>query len=210
MIGAVSITRSITEFWDAAADSFDEPADHGLHDPAVRAAWSDRLDQWLPTAPADVLDLGCGTGSLALLVAQRGHRVTGVDISPNMVEHARRKLAGFDATFMVGDAAEPPEAPVDVVLARHVVWTLPDPAAALERWVSQCHPGGRLVLIEGRWGAGGGYVEGALPWDGGVTASTLSAALRPLVSELVVEPLTDPRLWGRAVDDERYAVLATV
>lgn len=55
--------------WDAAAGSFDEEPDHGLRDPAVRDAWARRMETWLPTAPSAVLDLGCGTGSLSLLVA---------------------------------------------------------------------------------------------------------------------------------------------
>lgn len=42
----------------------------------------------------------------------------------------------------------------------------------------------------------------------GVDAATLAGALGPLVSRLRVEPLLDPELWGRAVDDERYAVIA--
>ncbi|MEU3532965.1 methyltransferase domain-containing protein [Streptomyces murinus] len=56
--------------WDARAAGFDEEPDHGLRDPAVRAAWAARLRSWLPRRPADVLDLGCGTGSLSLLAAQ--------------------------------------------------------------------------------------------------------------------------------------------
>jgi SAM-dependent methyltransferase len=62
------------------------------------------------------------------------------------------------------------------VLCRHLVWTLPDPWSALREWVSRLRPGGRLVLIEGRWRAPGRdappYVPGgeALPWGGGVGA----------------------------------------
>ena len=141
-------------YWDAAAETFDEEPDHGLRDPAVRAAWAARMRCWLPPGPCDLLDLGCGTGSLALLAAEQGHRVTGVDRSPGMVERARTKLAGRDAAFLVGDAAEPPvgERRFDVVLVRHVLWALPDPRAALRRWAGLLAPGGRLVLIEGRWG----------------------------------------------------------
>ena len=47
-----------------------------------------------------------------------------------------------------------------------------------------------------------------LPWWGGVGAAILSATLAPMVAALSIEPLTDPLLWGRAVDDERYAALA--
>jgi SAM-dependent methyltransferase len=210
----MSTTPRIAEFWDEAAGSFDEEADHGLRDARISAAWDARLASWLPTPPADVLDLGCGTGSLSLLLARRGHRVTAVDLSPNMVAHARAKLADVDARVLVGDAANPPPLghEVDVVLVRHLLWTLPDPEAALRRWIALCRPGGRLVLIEGRWtpsAAAVDYVEG-LPWTGGVTAETLTATLRPLVSDLRVEPLTDPTLWGRTITDERYCVIATV
>ncbi|GAA0650524.1 hypothetical protein GCM10009535_30770 [Streptomyces thermocarboxydovorans] len=79
--------------WDAAAAAFDEEPDHGLRDPRVRAAWAGRLRDWLPAAPADVLDLGCGTGSLSLLAAEQGHRVTGVDRSRAMVTPAREKTS---------------------------------------------------------------------------------------------------------------------
>lgn len=182
-----------------------------MRDPLVRNAWDALLNSWLPSPPVDVLDLGCGTGSLSLLLAQRGHRVTGVDLSPNMVELARRKVAGFDVQVLVGDAADPPSLgrDLDVVLVRHLVWTLPDPPAALRRWVGLIRPGGRLVLVEGHWGASGGYVDG-LPWTGGVTAETLAGTLRPFVSDLRIQPLTDSALWGRDVTDERYCVVATV
>jgi hypothetical protein len=71
------------------------------------------------------------------------------------------------------------------------------------------------VLVEGRWNVPSGsmpYGEGAerLPWSGGVTADRLGAALAPLVDELHTERLDDPALWGRPIDDERYAVVGLV
>ncbi|MFF8194134.1 class I SAM-dependent methyltransferase [Streptomyces bobili] len=190
--------------WDAAAAAFDEEPDHGLRDPEVRAAWADRLRDWLPDRPGDLLDLGCGTGSLSLLAAERGHRVTGVDLSPAMVEQARTKLAGRDAVFLVGDAAAPPvgEERFDTVLVRHVLWTLPDPGRTLRHWRDLLRPGGRLVLVEGVWGTVSPV---------GIPADRLTALLTPLAGHTRVERLSDdPRLWGRAVEDERYAVVATV
>ena len=76
-----------------------------------------------------------------------------------MVERARAKTAGSAGVrVLVGDAADPPlaEAAYDVVLCRHVLWALPDPAAALRRWVRLLAPAGRLLLVEGRWGTGAG------------------------------------------------------
>ncbi|MEW2387837.1 trifunctional class I SAM-dependent methyltransferase/NUDIX hydrolase/VOC family protein [Streptomyces venezuelae] len=187
--------------WDAAAATFDDEPDHGLRDGTVRAAWADRMRDWLPDTPGDVLDLGCGTGSLALLAAGLGHRVTGVDLSPDMVDLAREKLAGRDAEVLVGDAGLPPVQGrrFDVVLARHVLWTFPDPEATLRHWCGLLRPGGRLILVEGVWGTVS---------PSGLPMSRLVAALTPLVARIHSERLSgDARLWGRRVDDERYAVV---
>ncbi|SDJ94467.1 Glyoxalase/Bleomycin resistance protein/Dioxygenase superfamily protein [Streptomyces indicus] len=196
--------------WDAEAATFDEEPDHGLRDPQVRAAWAERLAQWLPREPSEVLDLGCGTGSLAQLAVEQGHRVLGVDLAPSMVERARAKLGvqvsgmtsdggGAAAQFVVGDAARPPVGGrrFDVVLVRHVLWTFPDPAAVLRHWSSLLRPGGRLVLVEGVWG------------EGGLPVEQVTEALAPLAARVHTEDLSpDARLWGRPVHDLRYAVVA--
>lgn len=184
--------------WDAEAAGFDDAPDHGLHDPGVRAAWAALLQPEVPSR-SDVVDLGCGTGSLAVLLAEQGHRVRALDLSPAMVARARHKAEGLDVAVDVGDAARPAVVgPVDVVLARHVVWALPDPAAALRRWAALLRPGGRLVLVEGCWSTGAGLA---------------AEALRPLVEEafdaVEVLPLSDrDDLWGGPVADERYLLRA--
>ncbi|MDQ0778264.1 SAM-dependent methyltransferase [Streptomyces aurantiacus] len=188
--------------WDAESVTFDDEPDHGLRDPAVREAWAARLRGWLPRGPADVLDLGCGTGTLSLLASEARHRVTGVDLSPRMVELARAKLAGRDAAFLIGDAAAPPvgEQRFDVVLVRHVLWTLPDPGRVLRHWRGLLRPGGRLVLIEGVWGTVSPV---------GISADRLTALLAHVAEDVRVEELSDDSLlWGREVADERYAVIA--
>lgn len=188
-------------YWDAAAAAFDEEPDHGLRDPGVRAAWAARLRGWLPGGPSEVLDLGCGTGSLSLLAAELGHRVTAVDRSPRMAVLAGVKLAGTDARVVVGDAVRPPVADgrFDAVLVRHMLWALPDPAAALARWARLLRPGGRLVLVEGCWGES----EPA-----GIRADTLAELAAPLGGRVVIEQLAhDSALWGRTVRDERYAAV---
>src|SRR4051812_43836685 len=65
-----------------------------------------------------VLDLGCGTGDLACILAARGYHVTGIDISPLAVERARTKAGNTTARFHVQDATGPldlPNAPFDTI-----------------------------------------------------------------------------------------------
>lgn len=190
--------------WDAEAATFDDEPDHGLRDPAVRDAWARRLRDWLPQTTGDVLDLGCGTGSLSLLAAEQGHRVTAVDLSPGMVERAREKLAGHTAQVLVGDAGEPPVEGrrFDTILVRHVLWALPDPEAALRHWRGLLRRGGRLILVEGVWGTKS---------PSGIPAARLISALGPVATQLHTERLSgDERLWGKRVEDERYAVVAII
>ena len=195
---------SVSAYWDEQADGFDDQPDHGLRDPSIRQAWADLLARLIPPVGSRIADLGCGTGSLAVLLAGQGHRVTGLDAAPRMVQIAAEKAlaAGVDLDLRVGDASAPVLAPAsyDVVLARHVVWALPDPAASLRAWVDLLVPGGRLVLVEGHWSTGAGLRAAEL-------ALLLGADAR--LGEATVEPLPDPRLWGGPIVDERYAITSS-
>jgi len=189
------------EFWDGEAKAFDERPDHGLRDPAVRTAWSELLLKLLPVVPARVADVGCGTGSLSLLMAEAGHEVHGLDISPAMVKLAREKLAeaGYMAEFSVGDASAPPWArgSFDAVLTRHVLWAMVDPDVALSRWLGLLTPTGRLVLIDGRW------------WtEAGMTAADVSKLVLRHRKEAEVTLLNDATLWGGSISDERYVLVS--
>ena len=202
-------------YWNDYADAYDAEPDHGLGDPATREAWRLLLERWLPEQSSDVAELACGTGSLTALVAGLGHRAVGVDLAGNMVDRARTKTAeyGERVTIKQGDVSAPPVEPVsiDVILARHILWTLPDPQAALAGRRSLLRAGGRFLLVEGRWWSVGDedYNDDArMPWAGGVRAVDLAAALDPLVRRIEVVPLTDPVLWGKQIVDERYLLVA--
>ena len=207
----------VASYWNDFADSYDAEPDHGLGDLSTREAWRVLLERWLPQQSSQVADLACGTGSLTALVAGLGHSVVGVDLADRMVQRARMKTADFGGrvTIKQGDVTVPPIDPVsvDVVLARHILWTLRDPQAALARWHSLLRPGGRFLLVEGRWWSVGdeGYNDAdGMPWAGGVRAVDLVAALEPLAQRIEVVPLPDPVLWGKEIEDERYLVVATI
>ena len=99
-----------------------------------------------------VLDLGCGTGTLLAMAAERGAIVTGIDADPKMLAKAVPKLQGREARLIEGytTAVDLPEASFDVVISSlffHHLRTA-DKRATLERALGWLTPGGRLVIAD--------------------------------------------------------------
>ena len=190
------------QYWDDLASSFDDEPDHGLRDSLVLEAWTELLKTWIPAANATILDIGCGTGSLSVILARLGHTVTGIDLSPSMISLARTKAAayGLEIEFHIMDAshAQFAEHQFDVILCRHLLWALSEPEQVLQRWIKLLKPGGRLILIEGYWRTGAGLhaeeITEMLP------SSFINISVRNLSN--------DPGFWGGTVTDERYIIIA--
>jgi SAM-dependent methyltransferase len=138
-----------------------------------RAAWDDRAERWHARAAANalaadrtaeldriwdalrlnrdarLLDAGCGSGQWAIAFAERGARVTGIDLSPEMIRLARddANARGLDIEWRTGDVARlaDPLAVFDAIHARVLLQFLPDVPAALRELRRVLKPGGRLL-----------------------------------------------------------------
>ena len=148
------VKQQVAAHWGRRAAHFDADFGHSVRTPEERAAW----DRVFALALAgrqdlDALDVGCGTGFLSLELAGRGHRVTGIDFAPAMLALAKAKAAeaGAAIRFEEADAEALPFAPAsfDLVITRHVLWTLPHPEAAIDEWIRVLRPGGRLAIVDG-------------------------------------------------------------
>jgi ubiquinone/menaquinone biosynthesis C-methylase UbiE len=152
----VDAQQNITAFWSMVAPGYEA---HGGNVPEygtpLDRAWADEIEALVPPAPTDALDLATGTGFVALILAARGHRVTAIDLSDDMLELAaatatNRKL---EVRFLSGDAVLPAfdEASFDLITCRHLLWTLREPDRALARWLALLRPGGTLAAFDGFW-----------------------------------------------------------
>ncbi|HEV7508763.1 MAG TPA: class I SAM-dependent methyltransferase [Thermoanaerobaculia bacterium] len=147
------LKKTIAGYWDGRSAGFERT--QGIRNRLQKEGWTGFLSGTVGEPPKAVLDVGTGTGFLALLLSEMGHRVKGLDLSPGMVEQARRNAAerGLTAEFAVGDAEtvpEPDEA-FDVLVNRNVLWTLPRPEKAVADWKRVLKPGGLAVVIDGDW-----------------------------------------------------------
>jgi ubiquinone/menaquinone biosynthesis C-methylase UbiE len=128
--------------WSTGA--FEECADsiHDMHVALVEALEPEPGDRWL--------DVGCGAGNLAELAAGAGAQVTGVDLSPRLVEvaKARAEAAGYDIEYRVGDAEnlDVPDASFDKVTSSVAMIFAPDHDAVAREVARVTRPGGRLAF----------------------------------------------------------------
>ncbi len=115
--------------------------------------WTAELLRYLPgDRKLRILDIGTGTGFFALLLAELGHEVTSIDITPDMISEAER-IAGrlkLSADFRVMDAEAPDFEPhsFDAIVTRKLTWTLPNLPTAYSRWHELLKSGGVLVNFD--------------------------------------------------------------
>ena len=121
-------------------------------------------------AGQNVLDVGCGTGVVAITAARIGARALGVDLTPELLERARdnARLANVEIDFREGDAEALPfdDAAFDVVLSQFGHMFAPRPNVAIAEMLRVLKPGGTIafatwppeLLIGGSFALVGSYM----------------------------------------------------
>jgi ubiquinone/menaquinone biosynthesis C-methylase UbiE len=115
--------------------------------------------------PGTALDAACGTGRISALLADRGHRIVGVDSSPDMLERARARVPG--GQFHLGDVRGLPVADdaVDLVVCSLALTHVPDLKPVLAEFARVLRPGGHLLVsdMHPEWVARGAIPPVRLP-----------------------------------------------
>ena len=138
----------IVEQFSAQAAPFAEYAPHS-------DAESMRLVREAAGVGADdeVLDVACGPGLVACDFARHARRVTGVDLTPAMIDQAMARQASEGLTnldWRVCDVRKVPfgDGSFSVAFSRYAFHHIPDPAAVLGEMARVCRPGGRVAVVD--------------------------------------------------------------
>jgi ubiquinone/menaquinone biosynthesis C-methylase UbiE len=178
---APTTAAAMAAHWNGKAHRFEGAASHNRH----REAWRNVLREAVGDTPLRVIDLGCGTGACAVLLAELGHEVTAADGSGRMLAQARQaaQSRGVQVNFLHSDMdkIDLPKGGADLITLRNVLWTLENPAAALVLAARLLRPGGRVLVSDGLWrrtpDPGMAELTGAMPNACGVAEQEARAWL---------------------------------
>lgn len=164
------MTTDAGQQWDAAA--------YGRSFGFVAQLAEDLVGLLDPRPGERIVDLGCGTGTLAAGIAARGADVLGIDADPAMIEAARAAHPGL--RFEVVSAYDfTTDTPLDAVFSNAALHWMTRPEDVLRRVAAALRPGGRFVAEMG----------------GGRNTELVSAAIRDALARRGIPPERQPRPW---------------
>lgn len=146
----------VKSYWTRRAHDFGIVRRRELED-AISQRWLSEIKKYVPDRTGlTILDVGTGAGYFAVLLANQGYHVCGVDLTPAMIKEAEKtaKDCCGQVTFQVMDAQELDysDESFDVVIARNLTWTLPRPDQAYNEWMRVLKKGGILLNFDADYG----------------------------------------------------------
>jgi len=145
--------QQIKDYWNLRAEGFSLSNQEKIQSNEADK-WIGILNQYIPEAgKIECLDIGTGPGLLGILLAKMGHKVTAIDYTDNMLEHARENASkeNVNIDFQKMDAQELSfeENRFDLIVSRNLTWNLEFPRQAYLEWLRVLKPEGRLLNFDG-------------------------------------------------------------
>jgi 2-polyprenyl-3-methyl-5-hydroxy-6-metoxy-1,4-benzoquinol methylase len=147
--------HDVQEIWDASIN------------PHIWNQYHNQLQLYLAlaglpelTGTKKILDVGCAQGTLALLLAERGHDVVALDLRPSFLEYAQTRYTHGRVRFVSGNALECElDERFDLVFANQIVEHLVYPERLVCKLKNVLKAGGKLVMTTPNWH----YIRNSLP-----------------------------------------------
>ncbi|MDO4535971.1 MAG: class I SAM-dependent methyltransferase [Clostridium perfringens] len=152
----MEIKERIKNYWNKRCKDFTQLRISELN--------SEKRDLWLNiicpkldySKRLNILDIGTGSGFLAILMASLGHKVTGIDLSPSMIKSAKKlsRDLKYNIDFKIMDAENLnfPNDNFDVIVSRNLTWTLPNIEKGYKEWYRVLKPQGILMNFDANYG----------------------------------------------------------
>ena len=164
---ADNIKEKVESYWTKRAEGFFELRHDEIESEKAKR-WTSEIDALLKSYPAladkknlNILDVGCGAGFFEIILGRLGHKVTGVDLTEDMINKANEmiRIYGLDADKVkarMGDAEslDFDSETFDVIISRNLTWTLPHPIEAYKDWYRILKKGGLLINFDAEYGKG--------------------------------------------------------
>lgn len=158
---ADDIKEKVESYWTKRADGFFNLR-HNEIESAMAKRWIKEITSLLPDKKdLNILDVGCGAGFFEVILGQLGHRVTGIDLTPEMIEKANEmiRIYGLDSDRVCAKVKDAENLDFDsdtfdVVITRNLTWTLPHPIDAYKQWHRVLKKGGVLLNFDAEYAKG--------------------------------------------------------
>ena len=154
-ISTDTIEEDVLNYWTMRAASFSKVRENEVMND-IGKGWHFALRSTLPINKyRKILDVGTGPGFFCILLSRDGYNMTGIDLTPSMIEEAKKEAKKFKsrAEFYIMDAQnlEFQDNTFDAVITKNLTWTLPDVERAYAEWYRVIRPGGRLINYDANY-----------------------------------------------------------
>lgn len=148
--------QEIQDYWQDRANSFAQENLNELNGEEAKI-WQRVFKTYAPSnlENLNMLDVGCGPGSFAILLAKLGAKVTALDYTPEMLKFAKKnaKNQGVEIEFLQGNAQDLSfeTKSFDMLVSRNLTWNLPNPQKAYQEWYRVLRTNGRMLNFDANW-----------------------------------------------------------
>lgn len=151
-----NIKGKVSKYWTQRVEDFSFVRRNEMHD-GTEKYWIDIIKKYLSdNKDLNILDIGTGTGFFSILLSKQGYKLTGIDLTPAMIDEARRQAVqeGSDAEFIIMDAQELEfeDEQFDAIVTRNLTWTLPEPEKAYKEWNRVLKKNGIILNFDANYG----------------------------------------------------------